>query len=150
MTAKEFWEYLCVGLDYRFFAGVPCKGLKPLYDKMDAKIMHYIPSIKENVALGLVNGSFMAGNKAAILIDINRLYNLFDWLKSFNIDYNVPVLIIAYREKIDSKITKALINYGIPFRTGKNLKRDLKYITNRIKKDRIPGIVIIDEGVLEL
>jgi len=37
---------LIAGLNYRFFAGVPCKELKPLYESMSTKFMHYIPAVK--------------------------------------------------------------------------------------------------------
>ena len=149
MTAKEFWEYLCKELNYRFFAGVPCKGLKLLYDNMDAKIMHYIPAVKENVALGLVSGSFLTGNKAAVIMNFDRLYNILDWMKSFNIHYHIPALIIAYDSESDDKITRALTAYKIPYRTAKNLKKDLRYITNKIAREEIPGVLILRKGVLE-
>jgi len=148
MTAKEFWEYLCEELEFRFFAGVPCKELKPLYDSMDAKMMHYIPAVKENVALGLVSGSFLAGIKAAVLMNFDRLYNILDWTKSFNMHYHIPALIIAYDSEDDAKMIKALITYKIPHRIVKNLEKDLKYITNKIEKEKIPGVLIIRKGIL--
>jgi len=149
MTAKGFWEYLCEKLNYRFFAGVPCKELKPLYESMSTKFMHYIPAVKENVALGLVSGSFLAGHKAAVLMNFDRLYNTLDWIKSFNIRYHIPVLIIAYDSENDEKIRKALAAYKIPSRIAKNMIMDLKYITNKIEKEEIPGVLILRKGVLD-
>lgn len=149
MTAKEFWEYLCEDLNYRFFAGVPCRELKPLYDSMSPKFMHYIPAVKENVALGLVSGSFLTGNKAAVFMDFNRLHNVLDWIKSFNIPYNIPALIVAYDPDNNDEMRKILNAYKIPNRVVKNLKKDIKYITNKIEGEKIPGVLILRKGALK-
>ena len=147
IEAKDFWEYLCVDLDYRLFAGVPCIGLKCLYDKMDPRIMHYIPAAEENIALGLVSGAFLAGMKGGILIDIKNLHNILNSLCNFNLKYNIPFLVIAYAE--DVKFNKILSMYKIPCRNlSNNFKRDLKYITNKSEKFYIPGLITIGKGVL--
>lgn len=149
MTVEEFWKYLCEDLGYRFFAGVPCKELKPLYDTMSPKFMHYIPAVKENVALGLVSGSFLAGSKAAVLMCFSRLHNVLDCIKSFNITYNIPALIIAYDPGKNEEIRKVLVANKIPNRVVKNLRNDIRYITNKIEKEEIPGVLILRRGVLE-
>ena len=42
VKAKEFWNYLCGELGYKFFSGVACPGLSPLYKEMDSKIKEKI------------------------------------------------------------------------------------------------------------
>jgi len=69
--------------------------------------------------------------------------------ESFNIRYHIPVLIIAYDSENDEKIRKALAAYKIPSRIAKNMITDLKYITNKIEKEEIPGVLILRKGVLD-
>jgi len=142
IKAKEFWEYLCEELNYRFFAGVPCDGLTALYNKMDAQIMHYMPAVSENIALGLINGARLASVKGCVFIDINRLYILMDTLVSFNLRYDVPIFIIAYcdEDKIDYK--KILNLNKIKHRTFNGLS-SLKYIANK------SGVLVLRKGDIE-
>jgi len=146
VKGTDFWEYLCEDLNYRLFAGVPCKGLKPLYDKMDSNIMHYIPAAREDVALGVVSGASIGGHKGAVLLSINSIYLLYDWLFSFNIQYEVPLLIIAYDD--NNKRSKIKSEYKIPQKIlTDNFKKDLTYITNKAEKST--AMLIITEGVLK-
>jgi sulfopyruvate decarboxylase TPP-binding subunit len=147
IEAKEFWEVLCEELDYRFFTGVPCLGLKPIYNKMDPRIMHYVPATKENAAIGLASGVSLSGVRSGILIDIDRFHNVLDWLISFNLEYTVPLLIIAYNED-NSKFKKVLSSYKIPHIISNDLA-DLKFIVNKLEKLSIPGVFIIGKGVVD-
>jgi len=145
VKAKEFWEYLCNKLDYRFFAGVPCKGLKPLYDTMSSEFMYYIPAVNERVAVGMVSGASLAGVKSAILIDINNIYTIYDHLFNFNNIYKIPFLIIAYKSK-NSKI-----NIGMPYKKMSKVrfKIGLKTFIETMEMEEVPGVIIIEEGILE-
>lgn len=147
VKAREFWNYLCNELDYRFFAGVPCEGLKPLYDTMSPEFMHYIPAVNERVALGMVNGARLAGVKSAILIDIDNIYTIYDLLFNFSNIYKVPFLIIAYKSR-DCKIN---LGFNIP---NNNLnktrfKPNLKKFVEITEESEVPGVLIIKEGILE-
>ena len=135
--AKEFWEYLCGELDYRFFAGVVCNGFKPLYDKMSSEFMHYIPTVNEKVALGIINGARLAGVKGSVLMDGKYLNDIITTLDSFNLEYEVPVLIIC-----DGELRKPSQNFIV----GKsNLGNLIKKLERRSK----PGIFFIGKGELE-
>jgi len=149
MEAKEFWKLLCEEMDYRFFAGVPCKGLKPLYDSMSPQFMHYIPAVKEDVALALTSGAALTGTKSAVLIKFNRLYNMFDCVSSFNNAYKIPVLILAYGDSDKIELVKTLTTHKIPYRVLRDVRRDLRYVIKRIENSSVPGVAIIEEGVLE-
>jgi len=149
VKAKEFWNYLCNELDYRFFAGVPCNGLKPLYDTMSPEFMHYIPAVNERVAVGIVNGACLAGLKSAILIDIDNIYNVYDLLFNFSNVYKIQFLIVAYKNK-ESKMDLNKSGFDIPHKMlNTRFKADLKKFTDICEKDGLTGIIIIEEGVLE-
>lgn len=150
MKAKEFWEFLCNEMDYRFFAGVPCKGLKSLYDNMNPRFMHYIPAVNENVALALTTGASIAGTKSAVLVKFQGLFRLIGCLVTLNIQYKVPVLILAYRDDANyGEMKKTLTSYGIPHRVLKNVRKDIGYLTKRMNTLGLPGVAIIEEGILE-
>lgn len=150
VKAKEFWHCLCEELDYRVYSGVPCIGLDSLYSKLDSRLLHYVPAANECVGLGLVNGAFLAGTKGGVLIHIDRLHNILDRLVSFNLEYNVPLLIIAYcDEDSDTKPKKVLSLYKIPCRNFSGELKNLKFIINKIEKLSIPGVIIMREGDIE-
>jgi len=149
MKAQDFWKFLCEEMGYRFFAGVPCMGFKTLYGSMSPRFMHYIPAVRENIALGLANGSYLAGTKSAVIMNLDRLYNLLDWLTSFNCEHSVPVLILAYRDSYDEKMISALASYGIPHKVLVSVEKDIKSLLKKMDKLGLPGIAIIEEGVLE-
>ena len=144
VKAKEFWNYLCNELDYRFFAGVVCKGLKPLYDKMSPDFLHYIPAVNERVALGLASGASLSGVKSGILINVDGIYSIYEPLINFVNDYKIPFLILAYNEN------GRKIELGIP---KSELKDDkftvkLKTLSNKSEKLQIPGIFYIRKGII--
>jgi sulfopyruvate decarboxylase TPP-binding subunit len=145
VKAKEFWDYLCNELDYRFFSGVPCDGLKPLYDTMNIDFMYYVPAVNENVALGMSSGARLAGTKSAILLNIDNIYTIYNHLFNFNIIYKIPVLIIAYKGK-DSKI-----NIGMQHKEMSEVrfKPGLNKFIETMEKEEIPGVFVIKEGILE-
>lgn len=148
MKVKEFWELLCEELDYRFFTGVPSLELKGIYDKMSSKLMYYVPATRENVALGMANGVALSGIYSAVFIDADRAHNLMDWLNSFNLEYKVPILIIASEREENSIAKKLFSMYKIPYRTLKNAS-DIRQITNKIRKSNRPGVLIVGEGAVK-
>jgi len=155
VKAKEFWDYLCNELDYRFFSGVPCKGLKPLYDEMNPKFMHYIPAANERVALGLVSGAWLSGTKGAVLMNSNNLLEVINLLKNFNNKYKVPILIICCAEDYDwseQDITSFLLRNFEVVNTNddrKSFDNNLKLIIDQMEKKNRAGIFFIGKGELE-
>jgi len=145
VKAKEFWNYLCNELDYRFFAGVPCKGLKPLYDKISSEFMHYIPAVNERVAVGIVSGARLAGIKSAILINANNIYAVYDLVFNFNSIYEIPFLIIVYNEG-----NKKLKFFNIPKLelNANDYISKLKTLVNKSEKLQVPVILVVGKGVI--
>lgn len=128
IKAKDFWHCLCEEFGYRFFAGIPCEGYSFLYDGMSSEFMHYIPAVNEGVALGLVNGAFLAGVKGAIFLPAEKICNL---NMSFNIDNNLPLTIITSGKEKPKKI------YTV------ELTEDLKGCLNKITKRNKPSVLFI-------
>jgi hypothetical protein len=143
IKAKDFWNYLCEELDYRFFAGVACPGLSPLYKKMNSKLMHYIPAVNEKIGLGLVSGAYMAGYKGGLLMDMSFAYDLTSFIK-FNINNRIPLLVIGYGDK------DSLLTYDFPseFINSQTFEKKIKKVAAASESEKIPGLVVIGKGVL--
>lgn len=147
IKAKEFWEFLCNDLDYKFFAGVPCRGLYPLYNAMDSSIMHYIPSVNERTALGLISGAKYTGVNGGILINASSALKLIDLILNYNIKFKMPLLVLAYE---DVEVNQGLFLFELPsIRLKSNFKKDLKALANKSETLSVPGIVLIKEGVFD-
>jgi len=110
--------------------------------------MYYVPATRENVALGMANGVALSGIYSAVFIDADRAHNLMDWLNSFNLEYKVPILIIASEREENSIAKKLFSMYKIPYRTLKSAS-DIRQITNKIRKSNRPGVLIVGEGAVK-
>lgn len=141
VKAKDFLECLCEELNYRFFAGFPCVGLDALYNNMSSKFMHYVPAVNEQIALDLSNGAFLAGQKAVVLIDANKIINL---NLELNLNGELPILIIA-SSIIKPSIRKEL--YSIDLED--DIEKSLYKIDNYLENKRKPGILFVKEGLLK-
>ena len=144
IKTKNFWNYLCNDLSYRFFAGKPCTGFKPLYKTMNPEIMHYIPAANSTTAVGLVSGASLSGHKGAVLLDAYDLYDILSIMDKFNIEYQIPFLLLIYNNGIKVKRTLDIPAVNI----SKNYKEELLCIDNKITEKKIPGIVLFNDGVL--
>jgi len=144
VKAKDFWNYLCGELDYRFFAGVACPGLSPLYKKMNSRFMHYVPAVNERAALGLVSGAYMSGLKGALLMDMKFIYDITSAVK-FNVENRIPLLIIGYSDSEES-----ILSYDFPvgYIMDDSFAEDMYIVSSRSEKDKVPGVVVIEKGVL--
>ena len=141
VKAKDFWRYFCGVLGYRFFAGVPCKGLRPLFDKMDSKFMHYIPAVNEQISIGLVNGAYIANVNSAVLMSSAKIDKL---NLDFNIHNLIPLLIIASGNS-KPKFQKEIYSLELT----DDLEGCLNRITGHIISRGKPGVLFIREGVLQ-
>jgi len=142
VKAKEFWDYLCKDLEYRFFSGVACPGLSPLYKKMNSEIMHYIPAVNERVALGLVSGAYLAGHKGALLIDMEFAYDVTSFIK-FNLTHKIPLLVIGYGDK------NSVLAYDFPraIITTNDFRKEIGFVVKKIEREKVPGLIVIGQGV---
>ena len=143
IKAKEFWNYLCGDLDYRFFAGVACPGLSPLYKKMDSKLMHYVPAVNERIGLGLVSGAYMAGYKGGLLMDMSFAYDLTSFL-TFNIRNRIPLLVIGYGNE-DSTL---VYDFPSEFINGSAFDKKIKKVAKASELEKVPGLIVINKEVL--
>lgn len=148
VKAKDFWNYLCVDLNYRFFAGVPCNELKVMYSHMKSDFMHYIPANSEDIALGISSGVWLDGIKSGVLMSIERIPIILSMYTLFNTTYKIPVLLlVGYTKDEDLNVLKT---YKIPYKIlTESYVKDLVDLTTKLEKTELPQALLIKEGVLK-
>jgi len=141
VKAKDFFNVLCEELNYRFFSGVACKGLAPLYKVMDDSFMSYTPAVNEITALGLCAGASIAGLGSGVFFDMRfkeDMYSNFPFL----LTNKLPIMLIGYSEK------KEDFKYDIPVVYFKDMV-DLNKLSKKIDKQSTPGLLIIGKEVFK-
>lgn len=147
VKAKEFWNFICEELDYRFFSGVACEGLLPLLKTMSSDFMHYVPAANERIALSMTSGAYMGGFKGGILISDRFLTDLIGTLKDLNLKYKTPLLIIAYTE-INETLPLDIPKVKLSRHNSDNYKKLIRKIVKKSEDKNVPALLTIEEGVL--
>jgi len=81
---------------YDFVVGVPCSGLKAEIKK----IKRYIPCTREDEALAMAAGAFLAGKKPLVFLQNSGLGNTVDVITSLLRPYGIQIdLLISLRNK---------------------------------------------------
>jgi len=161
IAINDFWGVL-KSRDYNFFSGVPCSILTNIlnYALKDSAIK-YIPAVRENIALGIASGSCLAGVRSGILIQNSGLGNIINDLTSFNLIYEIPVLIFitwrGYQGKdapehliMGAKMLDMLKQLEIPtIILGENCKEDILSAIELMEAKSIPVAVIIKKSIIQ-
>jgi phosphonopyruvate decarboxylase len=162
VTTKDFCTML-KEKGFNFFIGVPCSILKDVinYLSNDPDIS-YIPATREDEAIGIATGAYLAGKKPVVLMQNSGLGNSIGTLASLVMLYEIPLLLLiswrGYQGKdapehlIMGKATvKLLEDIGVP--TEVLSKEDAeKTISNAVKimeERSLPTAIIVRRGVIE-
>ena len=147
---------------FDFSAGVPCSTLGGIIAclQTDPEIP-YIPAIKEEEALGIATGAYLAGRKPLVLMQNSGLGNSLGTLASLNLIYKIPLLLIVswrgYQGKdapehlVMGKTTlKILEGIGIPAQvlSDDNLEEIISNSVRTIKEQCIPVSILVRRGVI--
>lgn len=158
MTANEFKEELKrSGLN--FFTGVPCSLLAGLIEALGGD---YIPSVREDTAIGLASGAYLGGKTPCVLMQNSGLGYCLNVLSSLNLIYRMPVLLIVSYRGFEGKdapehivmgrhCVESMKLFGIPARVCNkdDVKEALSEDAGNIKKGLV-SCVFIREGILSL
>ena len=160
IEARSIWKLL-KDKGYDFFSGVPCSILEELLDAAfkDADIK-YVPAVRENAALGVASGAYLAGRKSGILMQNSGLGNVINALTSFNLIYKIPVLMfISWRgfEGKDApehlimgdKMIELLETLRIPHVIlSEDYKKDIDWAISQMDEKAIPAAIIIKKDMI--
>ncbi len=158
MDAGEFKVEL-KRLGFNFFTGVPCSLLAGIIEALGKD---YIPSVREDTALGLAAGAYLGGKKPCVLMQNSGLGYSLNVLTSLNLIYNIPVLLLVSYRGFGGKdapehlvmgrhcvelATAFEIPTGVPERQG--LKESLQEANQFIEKGK-PYCLFIKEDTLRI
>lgn len=157
MTAEEFKRELKrSGFD--FFTGVPCSILGGIIKALGED---YIPSVREDTAIGMASGAYLGGRKPCVLMQNSGLGYCLNVLTSLNLTYGIPVLLlVSYRGFEGKDAPEHLImgkhcvdlvkTFEIPSKVcGKDDLKGALAEANRYIEKGEPYCIFIKEGALE-
>lgn len=159
ISSSHFWQILKDD-GFSFFSGVPCSILKEVLNNI-SKDITYIAATREDNALGLASGAYLAGKKGAILIQNSGLGNITNGLISFNLIYKIPVLLVitwrgepgkpdAPEHWVMGRVMLPVLEVlGIPYKIiDDNFKNQLNWALEKMEKEKIPVALILKKGVV--
>ena len=163
LTSKSFIERL-IQEDYKFFTGVPCSLLSGLIYELEDQNgqVRYVPSVREDAAVGLCVGAYLAGTMPVLLMQNSGLGYCLNAFTSLNLIYKIPALVImSWRGKagkdapehiimgdIDQKLLKtAGMEYSIL--SEENCEDVLKKAKQKICNEKLPYTLIVEKGLFD-
>ena len=162
LTSQSFIKRL-IQEDYKFFTGVPCSLLSGLiYELEDQQEARYIPAVREDAAVGLCTGAYLAGAMPVLLMQNSGLGYSLNAFTSLNLIYNIPMLVImSWRGKdgkdapehiimgdIDKQLLKtAGMEYSLL--NEDNCEEVLRKAKNKICEEKLPYTLIIEKGLFD-
>ena len=160
IKAHSLLDYLKKKRCY-FYSGVPCSLLKEILEAAyNDREVSYLPAVREDAALGVASGAYLAGNKSCIFIQNSGLGNIVNGLTSFNLIYKIPVLMfITWRgfKGMDApehiimgkKMMPLLKELGIPSRVlSDGYKKDIDWALGEMETTKMPAALIVREGIV--
>ena len=163
LTSQSFIERL-IQEDYKFFTGVPCSLLSGLiYELEDQKWeARYVPSVREDAAVGLCVGAYLAGTMPVLLMQNSGLGYCLNAFTSLNLIYKIPALVImSWRGKagkdapehiimgdIDQELLKTVgMEYSIL--SAENCEEVIKKAKQKIYVEKLPYTLIVEKGLFD-
>ena len=161
-TSKTFIDRL-IRENFKFFTGVPCSLLSGLISYLeeveDAK---YIPSVREDSAVGLCAGAYLSGSLPVLLMQNSGLGYCLNAFTSLNLIYRIPVLVImswrgqggkdAPEHIIMGDISQKLLETaGMDYAVLKpeNCDQVLETALQKINGEKLPYTLIIEKGLFD-
>jgi phosphonopyruvate decarboxylase len=149
---------------YDFFTGVPCSMISSLIATLEAHPrLPYVPAVREDVAVGLAAGAWLAGRRPMVLMQNSGLGTSLNALVSLSLMYRLPALLLvtwrghggtdAPEHLLMGEISPSLLEMiRIPHRvlSAKTLADDIAW--GRTESERLsqPVALLLPPGILDL
>ena len=149
--------------DFSFFTGVPCSLLSGLISTLDKNPeIEYIPSVREDAAVGICAGMYMAGKLPVLLMQNSGLGYCLNAFTSLNLIYKIPALVImswrGYEGKdapehiIMGEVSEQLLNTaGMEYSvlSDDNVDEVLATACKKIKNEALPYTLLVKKGLFD-
>lgn len=162
LSSETFVDTL-VEQGFGFFTGVPCSLLSGLIYRLDEKPeIAYVPAVREDAAVGLCAGAYMAGTLPVLLMQNSGLGYCLNAFTSLNLIYKIPVLVImswrgfggkdAPEHLIMGEINEDLLTTaGMPFATltQENCQEVMARAVHTIRQEQMPFAILVKKGLFD-
>lgn len=162
LTTKDF----CTTLKekgFNFFTGVPCSILKGMINYLSENPdVPYIPAAREDEAIGIATGAYLAGKKPVVLMQNSGLGNSVGTLASLPLLYEIPLLLLiswrGYRGKdapehiiMGKSTVKLLEDIGVPnlILQKEKVEETISDAVKIMEEKNTPTAIIVRRGVIE-
>lgn len=146
---------------FDFFAGVPCSLIEDLIHALESHPrLPWIPAVREDVAVGLAAGAWMAGRRPAVLMQNSGLGTSLNALASLSLMYGFPALLLVTWRGLGGKdapehilmgeITPRVLDLlGIPYRVlaPASLATDIAWAATEMDSRHAPVALLVPPGL---
>ena len=148
-----------IGFD--FFTGVPDTILGGIIATLTEEGL-YTPAVREDEAVALAAGAYLAGKIPVVLMQNSGLGNAINVLASLNLIYRIPCLLLVSWRGFQGKdapehlvigetMPQLLDTLRIPHRTIslESIGDDLKWTAQTFMEQRIPLALLLKKGIVK-
>jgi len=148
-----------IGFD--FFTGVPDSILGGIIAVLTEN-QSYTPAVREDEAVAMAAGAYLAGKVPAVLMQNSGLGNVINVLASLNLIYRIPcLLLLSWRGfqgqdapehlVMGQTMTQILDTLRIPHRTlsPETLTEDLQWTANAFMEQQVPVALLLKKGIVK-
>ncbi len=163
MLKPEDFAQELINNGYDFFTGVPCTIIGNLITTLTEKPdITYIPAVREDAAVGVASGAYMAGKIPVVLMQNSGLGQCLNAITSLNLIYKLPCLLIVTWRGFEGKDApehlvmgricgKLLDTVGISHHTFNpdNIKVLINMSYKLITEKKEPMALFLKEGIID-
>ena len=164
MKAAQFYSAV-KGYGINFASGVPCGIMKKIFFCfLNDSEMSYISASREEDAVGIAAGAYLAGKKPIVLMQNSGLANSINALASLLIPYRIPVLFLVawrgypkdkneplYHRVMGKSTIKIMKDIGIPVHiiSKENPEIAISEAIKDMREKQLPAVMLYRRGILE-
>jgi sulfopyruvate decarboxylase subunit alpha len=160
VSGPDFLRFL-LDAGFDFFTGVPCSLAKSLIATLEER-GGYVPETREDAAVGLAAGAYMAGKQPTVIMQNSGLGVCVNALASLSLMYNFPCLLLitwrGYQGKdapehlVMGDISPTLLStLKIPHQilNVDTVKESIDWASETLKQTSKPVALLLPPGVMK-
>ncbi|WHZ17697.1 MAG: Sulfopyruvate decarboxylase - alpha subunit [Nitrospira sp.] len=161
MIDSDLFVQALQDMGVNFFTGVPDSILGGIIEELMTRKV-YTPAVREDEAVAMAAGAYMAGKIPAVLMQNSGLGTSLNALISLNMIYRQPCILIVSWRGFEGKdapehlvmgetMLQLLDTMKIPHRTlsEQTMADDLRWVSQTFMKQRVPLALVIKKGVVK-
>ncbi len=163
MYRSEDFARKLIDSGYDFFTGVPCSIIGNLITNLtNMPDVTYIPAVREDAAVGVASGAYMAGKTPVVLMQNSGLGQCLNTLTSLNLIYKLPCLLLVTWRGFEGKdapehlvmgrtCNKLLDTIGIPHHefNHDNIKVLIDMSYKLVTESKEPVVLFLKKGIID-